>query len=146
MTTRTQISHAAPEGYRKVNNLDAYVNSNLESSLVNLVYLRASLLNGCTYCVDSHSVDLAAEVDVRKVYSVTTWRESEFYSPRERAALALTESITRIELGVSDEVWDAAAAQFSEKELADLVLAIGTINIWNRIAIPTRMLPEPLAR
>ena len=144
MTSRIQISDHAPDGYRKVVQLDSYVNGTLESTLVNLVYLRASLINGCTYCVDSHSVDLAAEVDVRKVYSVTTWRESEWFTPRERAALDLTESITRIEHGVSDGVWQAASAQFSEKELADLVLAIGTINVWNRIAIPTGMLPPAL--
>lgn len=144
MTSRIQISDHAPDGYRKVIQLDTYVKSDLESSLVNLVYLRASLINGCTYCVDSHSVDLAAEVDVRKVFSVTTWRESEWFTPRERAALDLTESITRIEHGVSDAVWEAAGAVFTPKELADLVLAIGTINIWNRIAIPTGMLPPVL--
>ncbi len=144
MTDRIQISAHAPEGYRKVGTLDAYIGSRLEPTLMNLVYLRASLINGCTYCVDAHSVDLAALVDVRKVFSVTTWRESTFYSVRERAALDLTESITRIENGVSDEVWDAAAAVFDDKELADLVLAIGTINLWNRIAIPTRMPTSPL--
>ena len=144
MNDRIQISDHSAEGYRKVNGLDGYVKSALDPVLINLVYLRASLINGCTYCVDSHSVDLAAEVDVRKVYSVTTWRESEWFTPRERAALDLTESITRIEHGVSDGVWQAASAQFSEKELADLVLAIGTINIWNRIAIPTGMLPPAL--
>jgi AhpD family alkylhydroperoxidase len=142
---RIQISDHAPEGYRKVSTLDAYVESVVEPVLLNLVKLRASQINGCTYCVDLHSVDLAALVGERKVYSVTTWRESEWFDARERAALDLTESITRIDHGVSDEVWDGASAVFDEKELADLVLAIGTINIWNRIAIPTRMLPPALS-
>ena len=142
--SRIQIKTSAPEGYRKVSTLDAYVESALDPVLMNLVYLRASQINGCTYCVDAHSVDLAALVGDRKVFSVTTWRESEWFDARQRAALDLTEAITRIELGVSDRVWDAASAVFDDKELADLVLAIGTINIWNRIAIPTRMLPPAL--
>jgi AhpD family alkylhydroperoxidase len=142
--SRIQISDHAPAGYRKVNALDAYVEEAVEPVLLNLVKLRASQINGCTYCVDLHSVDLAALVGERKVYSVTTWRESEWFDARERAALDLTESVTRIEHGVSDAVWDAASAVFTEKELADLVLAIGVINIWNRVAIPTGMLPPPL--
>jgi AhpD family alkylhydroperoxidase len=142
--SRIQISEHAPQGYRRVNALDAYIESTLSPELMNLVYLRASQINGCTYCVDIHSVDLAALVGERKVYSVTTWRESDWFDARERAALDLTESITRIEHGVSDSVWSAASAVFDDKELADLVLAIGTINIWNRIAIPTLMLPPPL--
>jgi AhpD family alkylhydroperoxidase len=146
MNERIQISAASPEGYRKVNGLDAYVTSSLDAELVNFIYLRASLINGCTYCVDAHSVDLAeGGTDPRRIYSLRTWRESTFYSERERAALALTEAVTVLaEGGVPDEVWDAAAAVFSEKELSDIVLAIGTINIWNRIAIPTRMAVAPL--
>jgi AhpD family alkylhydroperoxidase len=146
MTERIQISALSPEGYRKVNSLDAYVTSNLDAELVNFIYLRASLINGCTYCVDAHSVDLVeGGTDPRRVFSVTTWRESSFYSERERAAFALTESVTRLpEGGVPDDVWAAAAAVFSEKELSDVVLAIGTINVWNRIAIPTLMATPPL--
>jgi alkylhydroperoxidase family enzyme len=79
------------------------------------------------------------------VYSVTTWRESAFYSERERAAFALTEDLTRLDGGVGDATWAGAAAVFSDQELSDLVLAIATINIWNRIAIGTRMPPPPLA-
>jgi AhpD family alkylhydroperoxidase len=146
MSTRIAISATSPEGYRKVNGLDSYVTGSIEAELVNLVYLRASLLNGCTYCIDAHSVELESlGMPVRKIYSVRAWRESAWFSPRERAALALTEAITDIRGGVSDEVWSGAAAEFTEKELGDLVLAIGTINLWNRIAIPTRMSPPPLA-
>ncbi|MEO8263104.1 MAG: carboxymuconolactone decarboxylase family protein [Pseudolysinimonas sp.] len=146
MTERIQISAHSPEGYRKVNSLDAYVTSNLDTELVNFIYLRASLINGCTYCVDAHSVDLAeGGTDPRRIYSVRTWRESSFYSERERAAFALTEAVTVLaEGGVADEVWAAAAAVFSEKELSDIVLAIATINVWNRIAIPTLIATPPL--
>jgi AhpD family alkylhydroperoxidase len=146
MTERIQISALSPEGYRKVNSLDAYVTANLDAELVNFIYLRASLINGCTYCVDAHSVDLAeGGTDPRRIYSVRTWRESTFYSERERAALALTEAVTELGRdGVDDATWDTAAAVFSEKELSDIVLAIATINVWNRIAIPTRMAVPPL--
>ena len=147
MTERIQISAHSPEGYRKVNSLDAYVTSNLDTELVNFIYLRASLINGCTYCVDAHSVDLAeGGTDPRRIYSVRTWRESSFYTERERAAFALTEAITLIaDGGVSDEIWAAASEVFSDKELSDIVLAIATINVWNRIAIPTLMPAPPLA-
>ena len=118
MTERIQISAQSPEGYRKVNGLDAYVTSNLDTELVNFIYLRASLINGCTYCVDAHSVDLAeGGTDPRRIYSVRTWKESSFYSERERAAFALTEAITLIAGtdGVDDATWDAAAAVFKER-------------------------------
>jgi AhpD family alkylhydroperoxidase len=146
MTERIQISAHSPEGYRKVNSLDAYITANLDTELVNFIYLRASLINGCAYCVDAHSVDLAeGGTDPRRIYSLRTWRESSFYSERERAALALTEAVTVLaEGGVPDEVWAAASAVFSEKELSDIVLAIATINVWNRIAIPTLMATPPL--
>ena len=145
MTERIQISALSPEGYRKVNSLDAYVTANLDAELVNFIYLRASLINGCTYCVDAHSVDLAeGGTDPRRIYSVRTWRESTFYSERERAALALTEAITNISVeGVPDDVWDEAAARFDEKELAGLVFAITTINAWNRLAVSSH---APLPR
>ena len=147
MNERIQISAHSPEGYRKVNSLDAYVTSNLDPELVNFIYLRASLINGCTYCVDAHSVDLAeGGTDPRRIYSVRTWKESSFYSERERAAFALTEAITLIANsdGVDDATWAAAGAVFSEKELSDIVLAIATLNVWNRIAIPTLMATPPL--
>ncbi|HWM34673.1 MAG TPA: carboxymuconolactone decarboxylase family protein [Pseudolysinimonas sp.] len=147
MTERIQISSLSPKGYRAVNHLDSYVNEALDTELVNFIYLRASLMNGCTYCVDAHSVDLVeGGTDPRRVYSVTTWRESSFYSERERAAFAMTEQLTALNGngGVDDATWAEAAAVFTEQELSDIVLAIGTINIWNRIAIGTRMPTPPL--
>ena len=145
VTDRIQISDLSPAGYRRVNALDDYVTGALDAELVNFVYLRASLLNGCTYCVDAHSVDLAAGgTDPRRIYSVGVWKESDFYSEREKAAFALTDAITVLTGGVDDEVWSRAATVFSEQELSDLVLAIGTINLWNRIAIPTHMPVPPL--
>lgn len=146
MAERISIRGLIPEAYRKIGAVDDYVVGSLEGTLKDFVNLYASLINKCTYCVDSHSVDLhEAGVPLRKIFSVTTWRESSFFTERERAAFALTEEITLIsQHGVSDEVWAQAAAVFSEKELADLVVAIGTINIWNRIAISTHMPTPPL--
>jgi AhpD family alkylhydroperoxidase len=145
MTQRIDLSSLIPDGYRKVINLDGYVRANIEYPLRDFVNLRASQINGCTYCVDSHSVDLEESgVPLRKIYSVITWRESDFFTERERIALELTEQITLVQGGVSDELWARADAEFGAEMLADLVLAIGTINIWNRIAIPTRLAPPVL--
>jgi AhpD family alkylhydroperoxidase len=143
MSTRTPIAKSSREGYRKVVDLDAYVTDNIDAELVNLVYLRASFLNGCNYCVDAHSTDLIkGGMPVRKVTAVTTWKESTLFSNRHRLAFELTDAVTAIAGGVSDDLWERGTAEFGEKGLGDLVLAIGTVNLWNRIAIPTH-LPVP---
>ncbi|WP_223695160.1 carboxymuconolactone decarboxylase family protein [Leifsonia poae] len=146
MTERIDIASVVPEGYRKAVNLDGYVSQHVENPLRDLVNLRASQLNGCTFCVDMHSVDLqSGGVPLRKVFSVITWRESEWFTPRERVALELTEAVTLIHQGgVSDDLYARALAEFGEEALANLLLAIATINVWNRIAIPTRMHPPAL--
>ncbi|MCI0158631.1 carboxymuconolactone decarboxylase family protein [Leifsonia shinshuensis] len=143
---RLQISSAVPEGYRKVINLDGYVGHVVEEPLGNLIKLRASQINGCTYCVDMHSVDLTdSGYPLRKVFAVSAWRESPWFSHRERTALELTEAVTLIHQGgVSDELYAQAVTEFGEQGFADFILAIGTINIWNRIAIPTHMRPPAL--
>lgn len=146
MTERIQISSLAREGYRAVVALDRYVGERVEAPLGDLVKLRASQLNGCTYCVDMHSVDLqGGGIPLRKVFAVSAWRESTWFTPRERTALELTEAITLLsEGGVSDALYERALAEFGEAGLADLILAIGTINVWNRIAVPTHMRPPAL--
>lgn len=143
--TRTPISRSAREGYRKVVELDHYIADALGPELMNLVYLRASFLNGCNYCVDSHSTDLrAGGMPERKIVSVSTWEESTFFTARERLALELTDDVTDIAGGVSDDLWGRAEAEFGEKGLGDLILAIGTIAIWNRIGISTHLATPPL--
>ena len=145
MTERIDISSIVPDGYRKVINLDGYVAQHVEEPLGDLIKLRASQINGCTFCVDMHSVDLQATgYPLRKVFSVITWRESEWFSERERVALELTEEVTLIQGGVSDDLYGRALAEFGEEGLANLLLAIATINVWNRIAIPTLMHPPAL--
>lgn len=142
---RISINKHAPEGYQAVAALDGYVRRHLDHVLLDLVKLRASQLNGCAYCVDLHATDLEqAGIPTRKVYAVSVWRETSFFTEPERAALALTEEITLIAAGVDDDTWQAAAGVFSERELADLVLAIGTINLWNRIGVSTHLAPPPL--
>ncbi len=144
--TRLAINRHAPEGYQAVAQLDAYVRRNLDPELLDLVKLRASQLNGCAFCVDLHATDLEKlGVPTRKIYAVSAWRETTFFTGAERAALALTEQVTHLPGGVDDATWQASAEVFAERELADLVLAIGTINLWNRIGVTTHLAPPPLA-
>ena len=122
---------------------DVVAESALEPELLELVKMRASQLNGCAYCLDMHTKDARAiGEDDQRLHVLPAWREAAWYSDRERAALALTESVTRLpDGGVPDDVFAAAAAVFTEHELTGLLWAIVAINAWNRIAITTRMEP-----
>ncbi len=115
----------------------------LEEPLLNLVKLRASQINGCAYCLDMHWKDLRALGESeQRLYSLDAWQESPYYSDRERAALAWTEAVTRVsETHVPDEVYEEAKKHFSEKELADLTVAVANINSWNRMSIAARTAP-----
>ncbi len=141
MKARLDYAAAAPEVraimldfWKKVEGLG------LEHSLLHLVYLRASQINGCGFCVDMHSKDMRAIGESEeRVYMTGVWRESGLYSPRERAALAWTEAVTILEnRDVPDAAFDEARAQFSENELAKLTLAIVEINCWNRLNVAFR--------
>lgn len=143
--SRLNISQHAPEGYQAVAALDSYVQKNLDHALLDFLKLRASQLNGCAFCVDMHATDLEKSgVSTRKIYAVSAWRETSFFTDQERAALALTEEITLLTSGVAETTWQEAAEVFSERELSDLILAIGTINLWNRIGVSTHLAPPPL--
>jgi AhpD family alkylhydroperoxidase len=109
-----------------------------------LIRIRASQINGCAYCVDSHSRDARKGGETeRRVYAVAAWRESSFFTDRERAAFAVCDAITLLpEAGLPDDVYEAAREQFDEEELAQLIFACVVINAWNRIAVPTHMVPE----
>jgi AhpD family alkylhydroperoxidase len=143
MTQRIDMGKVAPEAYRAVYGLESYVREHVEPTLLELVKLRASMINGCAYCVDMHSREaLAAGESSRRLFAVAAWREAPFFDERERAALALTDAVTRLgEHGVPDDVWDPAAKLWSERELTDLVLAIATINVWNRLGVTGRAEP-----
>lgn len=116
----------------------------LEPELLELVKLRASQINGCAFCVDLHTSDARkAGESERRLYAVSVWRETPFFTERERAALAWTEAITSVsETHVPDADYELLAAHFSKKEMADLTLAIITINGWNRFAIGFRKMPS----
>jgi AhpD family alkylhydroperoxidase len=141
MEPRLDYRKAWPEALRAMMNLQGVINhSGLERSLVNLVYLRTSQINGCAYCIDMHSKDLRAEGESeQRLYLLDAWREAPCYSPRERAALNWTEAVTRIGDGhVPDELYDEVREQFTEEELMKLTLAIVAINGWNRLGIAFR--------
>jgi AhpD family alkylhydroperoxidase len=138
------VANASPSAYRAMRNLETAVrDTGLEPSLLELVRLRASQLNGCAFCVDLHTRDArgAGETE-RRLYAVAVWRETPFFTARERAALAWTEALTRLSAHPDLEP-DAAglAAAFDEKERVDLTLAIVAINGWNRLAVGFGMRP-----
>jgi AhpD family alkylhydroperoxidase len=135
---------AAPGVYKAMLALETYLNDcGVERSLLDLMRLRASQLNGCAFCIDMHWKDLrAAGESEQRLYALDAWRETPFYSDRERAALAWTEAVTFITEGhVPDAVYAQAREQFTEAELANLTLAVVAINGWNRLAISFRAVP-----
>ena len=144
MKPRLNYSKAAPGVYDAMDALDQYLQAcGLEESLLNLVRLRASQINGCAYCLDMHWKDLRALGEgEQRLYSLNAWAESPYYTARERAALAWTESVTLVADGrVPDVVYDRVRPHFSETELSDLTVAVATINAWNRLSIAARLTP-----
>jgi AhpD family alkylhydroperoxidase len=142
---RLAVDQLAPHLNKAMNALDAAARkTRLEAPLLELVRARASQLNGCAYCVDLHSRDAREGGESeRRLYLLPVWRETPLFTDRERAALALTEAATRLTDGpVPDAVFAAAAAQFAEVELAELIWAIAVINAWNRLGAAAR--PWPL--
>ena len=124
--------------------LEKYVSSSgLEQGLLNLVKIRASQINGCAWCLDMHTKEARAAGETeQRIYCLPAWRETPFYTSRERAALSWTEAVTLVaSKGVTDEVYQEARKQFSEKELVDLTLAVVAINGWNRFNVAFRTVP-----
>ena len=141
MKQRINYAKASPAGLRAMLGLEQHARgSGLEHSLLELVKTRASQINGCAYCLDMHTKDARAAGETeQRLYVLPAWREAPFYTPRERAALAWTEALTRLgEHGVSDELFAQTREQFSEQELVDLSLAVIAINGWNRLSIAFR--------
>jgi AhpD family alkylhydroperoxidase len=144
MKERMDYRRASPQGAKAIGELHAFVHRcGLEHSLLELVKLRASQINGCAHCIDMHTKELRADGESeQRLYLLNAWDESPFYSDRERAALAWTEAVTLVTDGhVADEVYELARAQFSEVELANLTFAIVAINGANRINIAFRTVP-----
>ena len=141
MEMRIDYAKAAPGASRAMFGLEKYVREcGLEGSLLELVKMRASQINGCAFCLDMHSKDARAAGETeQRLYLLDAWREAPFYTERERAALAWTEALTLIsENHVPDEVYEEVRQHFSEQELVNLTLAVVAINGWNRLAISFR--------
>ena len=144
MNARLDIGRVQPEGYKAMMGLEKYLHS-IELSVMHqdLIKIRASQINGCAYCINMHTTDARkhGETDQR-MFLLDAWKETNLYTEEERAILALTEEITLIHRHPSDETYKKAASLFSEAYLAQIIMAVVTINAWNRIAITTQMQPE----
>lgn len=145
MNNRIDYTKASPEGYKAFGGVYLYLQKcGLPQELLVLVNLRVSQINGCAYCIDMHSRELLAlGVSIDKLVLVPVWQDGrELFSPRERVALAWAENITRVwETGVPDNEYEIAAAEFTEKELADLTYAIALMNAFNRLGVTFRVPP-----
>jgi AhpD family alkylhydroperoxidase len=141
MEPRLNYATAAPGGVKAMLDLEKYVRGcGLEYPLMELVKMRASQINGCAYCLDMHSKDARAAGETeQRLYGLSAWEEAPYYTPRERAALAWTEAVTRVaDTHVPDAVYEEVRPHFTDKELVDLTYAVIAINAWNRLAIPFR--------
>ena len=144
MAERLNYSIAFPEGVHAILAVEKIIRSSgLEPSLLELIKTRASQINGCAYCIDMHTKDARAAGETeQRLYALSAWRETRFFTPRERAALSWTEAVTNIQQGhASDELYELVRSEFDEAELVKLTLAIAQINTWNRIAIAFRAEP-----
>jgi len=145
MEQRMQMNVVNPQGYQAMLGLEQYLHtSTIDKKLLELIKIRASQINGCAFCLDMHTKDARKLGETeQRIYLLSAWREAPYYTPQERSVLALTEAVTVItDNHVPDDVYQEAAKHYSQKELADIIMAIITINAWNRIAISTLLMPE----
>jgi AhpD family alkylhydroperoxidase len=144
MEARMSYAKAAPGAMKAMNALESYIDDcDLEPGLQDLVKLRASQINGCAYCVDMHSLDARANGETeQRLYAVSVWQDTPFFTERERAALLWTEKVTLVSVDrVPDEVYEEVRRHFSDEELVNLTMVINTINAWNRLSISFRAVP-----
>jgi AhpD family alkylhydroperoxidase len=142
MHTQRLSLQTIPEAYAAVSGVERFIQAcGLEKSLIHLVKLRASQINGCAFCIDKHTRDARKEGETeQRLYLVSVWEESGLFTDRERAALAWTECLTRLHTdGAPDGVYKALQAQFSPVEIGNLTTLIGLINLWNRIGVGLRL-------
>lgn len=144
-TQRLSIAEIDPSAYQAVLGMEGYVRAGeLEPALIDLVKIRASQINGCAFCLDMHNRDARERGEAQRRLDVLAgWHDvPDMFSQREQAALALTETVTQIaDAGVPDKVWGEVAEQFTEPEIVRLLMAVATINVWNRLAVSTRQQP-----
>jgi AhpD family alkylhydroperoxidase len=141
MNTRTNILTVAPDAYKAMMALETYMAStSLKPLHKEMIKIRASQINGCAYCINMHTIDARKLGETeQRIYLLNAWRESDIYTEEEKAILALTEEITLISKHATEEVYANAARHFNEKELADIMMMIVTINAWNRIGIASAL-------
>ncbi|MBE9584697.1 carboxymuconolactone decarboxylase family protein [Mucilaginibacter sp. JRF] len=144
METRIKIHEIAPDAFKAMYGLEAYMQkSGLEKSLYELIKIRASQINGCAYCLDMHTKDARKIGETeQRIYVLPAWRETDFFTAEEQAALALTEEVTNIQGHVSNATYQQAVSVLGEQKTAQVIMAAVTINAWNRIAITTHLMPE----
>jgi len=144
MQPRIDYRKFAPRALKAMMELEEYISEcGLDRKLIHLLKMRASQINGCAFCIDMHSIDARALGETeQRLYALDAWRESPFFSDRERAALEWVEAVTLVsESHVPDEIFEEVKKYFSEKEIMDLTIVATTINMWNRLAISTRAVP-----
>ena len=144
MQSRIDVTKFAQEAQKSMLALEKYImECGLNHGLIHLLKMRASQINGCAYCIDMHSIDARAVGETeQRLYALDAWRETPFFSDRERAALAWTEAVTKVsETHVPDDVYEELKRYFNEKEIVDLTIVATVINMWNRLAISTRAVP-----
>lgn len=143
MSKRVIINDVQPKAYEAMFALEKYLSTtNLEASLKELIKIRVSQINGCAYCIDLHTKETRKMGETeQRIYALSAWRETPYFTEKERAVLALAEEITLITKGVSEETYQNAAKFLDEATLAQAIMAIITINAWNRIGVSTHMQP-----
>lgn len=145
MRQRTDISKENPAAYQAMFGLENYLKStSIDDRTKELIKIRASQINGCAFCINMHTKEARSKGETeQRIYSLSAWRDTNYFTPEERAVLALTESVTVISKEhVPDEVYEDVARHFDAKQVGEIIMAIITINAWNRIAISTKMMPE----
>ncbi|MBV4355649.1 carboxymuconolactone decarboxylase family protein [Pinibacter aurantiacus] len=143
MSTRIKMHETNPEAYKAMIEFDKFLaTTNIAPLHKEMIKIRASQINGCSYCVDKHTKDARKLGETeQRIYALTVWRDTPFFSPEERAILALTEEVTLIHQHVSDATYAEATKYFDEKTIGQLIMAIIIINAWNRIGIATHLMP-----
>lgn len=144
MKSRIEYARVAPGAVEAMRALEKYIRTcGIEPNLLELIKIRASQINGCSYCLDMHTKDARAQGETeQRIYALNAWRETPFFSEKERAALAWTESVTQVSTShVPDKVYEIARRHFDEKELVNITIAIVAINGWNRLAVSFHSVP-----
>lgn len=144
MKDRIDIQKTNPKAYQAMFALEGFLNeSSLSKSHKELIKIRASQINGCAFCLDMHTKDARKNGETeQRIYTLSAWRETSFFTEEEMAILALTEEVTLIPSGVSEQTYRRAAELFTDLQLSEIIMAVVTINAWNRIAISTHKQPE----